>query len=93
MTVTAQKILHELRELSPEERLRVVEYVVREVAAEVTAQHRPARAAIWADESDAELEGFTSALQRVRAKDTWRTGDEVNPARYRHPVEFIVVGS
>ena len=80
MPVSAQKILDELRELSPEERLRVVERVVREVAAEVTAQHASAGTAIWADESEEEFEAFRSVLERLRAADTWRAGDEPDPA-------------
>jgi hypothetical protein len=78
--VSAQKILDELRELPPEERLRVVERVVHEMAAEVTAQHASAGPAIWADESESEFEAFGSALERQRAADTWRAGDEPNPA-------------
>jgi len=80
MSSSAQKILDEIRELSPEERLRVVECVVREVAAQVSAQHALARTAIWADEGEAEFEAFRSALVRLRAADTWRTSDEPNPA-------------
>ena len=64
------EILDELRELPPEERLRVVERIVHEVAAEVTAQHGAAGAAIWADESEAEFEAFRSSLERLRAADT-----------------------
>jgi hypothetical protein len=79
MTATAQRILEELRGLPPEDRLRVVEQVVREVAAEVTAQHAPVLAAIWADESESDFQAFQSAVARLRAAD-WRTGDEQDPA-------------
>jgi ribonuclease HII len=80
MAATAQKILEDLRELSPEERLRVVEQVVHEVAVEVKAQHAPAQTAIWAEESESDFQAFQSALARLRSTDTWRTGDEPNPA-------------
>ena len=58
----------------------MVEQVVREVAVEVTAQHAHAKTAIWADESESDFQAFQSALARLRSTDTWRTGDEQNPA-------------
>jgi hypothetical protein len=77
MTTRADDILHQLRALPPAERLRVVEQVVREVAAEVTP--RPgATTSIWTDESDAEFEAFRTTVQRLRSSDTWRTGDDPN---------------
>jgi hypothetical protein len=77
MTTRAEDILHQLRALPPAERLRVVEQVVREVAAEVTPQPG-VTTSIWADESDAEFEAFHTAVHRLRSSDTWRTGDDPN---------------
>lgn len=78
MAITAEQILEQLRALAPAERLRVVEQVVHEVAAEVTPQPSSASAPIWADEADADFETFQIAVQRLRATDVWRTGDESN---------------
>ena len=39
-----------------------------------------APSAIWADESESDFQAFQSALERLRATDTWRSGDEPNPA-------------
>jgi predicted kinase len=80
MAVTAQNILEQLRTLPPADRLRVVEQVVHEVATEVTTEHATSRSAIWADESESDFQAFRSALERSRAMDTWRTGDEPIPA-------------
>jgi ABC-type uncharacterized transport system substrate-binding protein len=77
MALSAEQILEQLRALAPAERLRVVEQVVHEVAREVT----PARPvvqqadAIWAGETDAELDAFQKVLQELRAADVWRGGD------------------
>ena len=66
--------------LPPEDRLRVVEQVVHDMASEVTAPHAAAPSAIWADESESDFQAFQSALERLRATDTWRSGDEPNLA-------------
>jgi hypothetical protein len=80
MAVTAQNILEQLRTLPPADRLRVVEQVVHDVAAEVTTEHTTALSSIWADESESDFQAFQSAVKRLRATDTWRSGDEPNPA-------------
>jgi hypothetical protein len=80
MASTAQSILEQIRTLPPAERLRVVEQVVRDMASEVTAPHAGAPSAIWADESESDFQAFQSTLERLRAADTWRSGDELNPA-------------
>jgi hypothetical protein len=77
MALTAEQILAELRALHPAERLRVVERVVHEVAAEVTPEPPRVGAphAIWADESDADFERFQRAVRELRAADVWRADD------------------
>ncbi|HJX65436.1 MAG TPA: hypothetical protein VJ860_15955 [Polyangia bacterium] len=80
MAVTAQNILEQLRTLPAADRLRVVEQVVHDMASEVTTQRAAAPSAIWADESESDFQAFQSALERLRAADTWRSGDEPNPA-------------
>lgn len=74
MALTADQILAELRALPPAERLRVVERVVHEVAAEVTPEppRLEASHAIWADEGDTDFERFQRAVQELRATDVWR---------------------
>ena len=81
MTLSADQILEELRALPAAERLRVVEQVVHEVAREVTPMPPPVQNtdAIWANESDADFEAFQDVVQRLRAADVWRTGDEQGP--------------
>ena len=76
MATTAEQILEQLRALTPAERLRVAERIVREVADEVTPVPAAATTPIWSDESDEEFETFQSALERLRSGDVWRTGDE-----------------
>lgn len=76
MAVSAEKILAELRELPPGDRLRIVELVVHEVASEVEATRGSSSGSIWADEGDAEFDAFQSAVQRLRAADVWRTSNE-----------------
>jgi hypothetical protein len=80
MALTVQSILEQIRTLPPEDRLRVVEQVVHDMASEVTAPHAAAPSAIWADESESDFQAFQSALERLRATDTWRSGDEPNLA-------------
>jgi len=80
MALTAQSILEQIRTLPPADRLRVVDQVVREMASEATAPNAAAPSAIWADESESDFQTFQSALERLRATDTWRSGDEPNPA-------------
>jgi len=80
MALTAQNILEQLRTLPPADRLRVVEQVVHEMAAEVTGEHATTQLAIWADESESDFQVFQSAVQRLRATDALRSGDEPNPA-------------
>jgi hypothetical protein len=75
MAVSAERILAELRELPPGDRLRIVEQVVHEVASEVAATCGSSSGPIWADESDAEFDAFQSAVQRLRAADVWRTSN------------------
>jgi hypothetical protein len=75
MTVTAEQLLDQIRALPPAERLYVVERVVHEMAAEVSPALPPTVAAIWADESDQEFEAFQASVQRLRAKDVWRSSD------------------
>ncbi len=75
MAASAEKILAELRELPPGDRLRIVEQVVHEVASEVAGTPRTSSGPIWADESDAEFDAFQSAVQRLRAADLWRTSN------------------
>jgi hypothetical protein len=75
MAITAEQVLEQIRELSPAERLYVVERVVHEVAAAVTPAPPPTTVAIWSDESDAEFEAFQAAVQRLRVSVIWRTGD------------------
>lgn len=75
MVLTAEQILDQVRALVPAERLRVVERIVHELAAEVTPRLPSAAAPIWADESDAEFDAFQLALQRLRDADVWRAGD------------------
>lgn len=80
MAVTAQHILEELRTLPPADRLRVVEQVVHDMASDVTAPHAATPSPIWADESESDFQAFQSTLERLRATDIWRSGDEPNPA-------------
>ena len=75
MTLTAEQILDQLRDLTPAERLRVAERIVHEVAREVMAEQPGQIPAIWADESDDEFEAFTSAVTRLRSADVWRASD------------------
>jgi hypothetical protein len=80
MAVTAQNILEQLRTLPAADRLRVVEQVVHDIASEVAAPHAVAPSAIWADESESDFQVFQSTLERLRATDILRNGDEPNPA-------------
>ena len=80
MAMTAENILEQLRTLPPADRLRVVEQIVHDVAAEVAAPHATAQPAIWADESESDFRAFQSALERLRAADMLRGGHEPNPA-------------
>jgi hypothetical protein len=80
MAVTAQNIIEQLRTLPAADRLRVVEQVVHEMAAEVTSEHAVPPSAIWADESESDFRAFQSALERLRATDRWRSDDEPSPA-------------
>jgi hypothetical protein len=75
MTLTAEQIVNQVRALAPAERLRVVEQIVHDLAAEVTPRAPSAEGAIWADENDAEFDAFQLALQRLRDADVWRAGD------------------
>src|SRR5437764_459701 len=59
----AEQILEQLRALPPAERLRVVEQVVHEVAAEVGPQQVSPVESIWSDESDADFEAFRARVQ------------------------------
>jgi len=74
----AEQILEQLRALPPAERLRVVEQVVHEVAAEVGPQQVSPVESIWSDESDADFEAFRARVQHLRSTDVWRTGDDPN---------------
>jgi hypothetical protein len=74
----ADQILEQLRALTPAERLRVVEQVVHEVAAEVAPQQVGSPEFIWSDESDADFAAFRARIQSLRSTDVWRTGDEPN---------------
>ena len=80
MAVTAQNILEQLRTLPAADRLRVVEQVVHEVTAGATNEHVTSLSAIWADESEADFQAFQSTMEHLRTADTWRSGDEPNPA-------------
>jgi len=75
MTTTAEKILEQIRALTPAERLHVVERIVHEMADEVTPQPVATASSIWSDESDADFETFQSSVQRLRASDVWRTSN------------------
>ena len=75
MTPTAEQILNQVRALAPAERLRVVEQIVRDLAAEVTPRPSSTEGPIWADENDSEFDAFQGALQRLRDADVWRLGD------------------
>jgi hypothetical protein len=72
----AEKILEQLRALPPAERLRVVEQVVHEVAAEVGPQVVGPAEFIWSDETEADFDAFVARLQQLRSTDVWRTGDD-----------------
>ena len=74
MALTPDQILAEIRGLPAAERLRVIERVVHEVAAEVTPEAPPMEASdtIWSDESDADFSRFRSAVESMRAADVWR---------------------
>jgi hypothetical protein len=61
---TAEQILAQLRKLTPAERLRVVEQVIREVAAEVAPAQFSSAELIWSDETDADFDGFLHQLRR-----------------------------
>ena len=80
MALTVQSILEQIRTLPPEDRLRVVEQVVHDMASDATAPHAAAPSAIWADESESDFQAFQSTLERLRATDIWRSGDEPNLA-------------
>jgi hypothetical protein len=76
VVTTTEQILAQLRKLTPAERLRVVEQVIHEVAAELAppppfSSVKP----IWSDESDADFEAFRDQLRALRLTDVWRTGD------------------
>ena len=71
----AKQILAQLRKLTPAERLRVVEQVIREVAAEVAPPQFTSAEPIWSDESDADFDAFRRQLQGLRSADVWRRGE------------------
>jgi 2,4-dienoyl-CoA reductase-like NADH-dependent reductase (Old Yellow Enzyme family) len=77
MALSPEQILKEIRALPADERLRVVEQVVHEVAREVTppAPIVQTSAAIWTDETDAEFETFQKIVGELRGADVWRAGD------------------
>jgi hypothetical protein len=72
--VTIQEILAFVRALPPQERLRVVERIVHEVA-EAENAASPAPPAVWGDASDEEFEAFLAAVSSARSADTLRDGD------------------
>ena len=77
MALSAEQILKEIRALPPDERLRVVEQVVHEVAQEVTPTTPVASLAeaIWGDETDTDFEAFQRVVRELRATDVWRADD------------------
>ena len=77
MAATVEDILKQLGTLSQADRLRVVEQVVHEMAAEATLGHGTAHTAIWADESESDFQAFQSTLQRLRVADVERTDSAV----------------
>jgi hypothetical protein len=78
VATSAEKILDELRALQPSERLRVVEQIVRETAAQVGSPAGRPAGPIWNDESDADFDAFQNAVQRLRSTDVWRIGNGSN---------------
>jgi hypothetical protein len=82
MTRTAEQILEQIRELTPAERLHVVERVIHEMADEVTPQPAATTSSIWSDESDADFKAFQSSVQQQRTTDTLAS-DEPRPTSGR----------
>ncbi len=82
MTRTAEKILEQIRALTPAERLQVVERVIHEMADEVTPQPAATTSSIWSDESDADFGAFQSSVQQQRTNDTLAS-DESRPTSSR----------
>jgi hypothetical protein len=67
MAPDRDRILDQLRALPPVERLRVVEQIIREVGAEVTAQPSSGMVEIATDEDDTELDAYWVPIGRNRA--------------------------
>jgi hypothetical protein len=75
MSPKAQEILEQLRALSPQERLRVVEQVMHEVEpkAGIVAD---AATGLWADIPEEEFDAFTKAVRELRESDQLRIEDD-----------------
>ena len=89
MPLTTEQILEQLRELSPAERLRVAEQIIREAADQVSPDAAATLTPIWSDESDDDFHAFQTALKRLRTVDAevqWR--DEI-----RRRVDAIEAGT
>ena len=76
MVTKAEQILEQLRELTPAERLRVVERVIREVAAEIARPRFGPADSIWSDETDADFDAFRNQVLGLRSADIWPSGDK-----------------